>query len=69
MSVRITSTSRLVIDGRAYKVRLIDNPLIDDVLITEAQLLAAEIESGSVPEDRRVSRDIRDFFIRLGVER
>ena len=70
MSNQIIITNRLVVDGKPLLVSLIQNPLIDDVLVTEARLQAVDIEnrSGTDP-DRRVGRDVRDFLIRLGVER
>lgn len=68
MSDRQTVTQHLVVDGRPYRVRLIHNPIIDDVVVTEAQLFANELVNGP-GEERRVAREIRDFFIRLGVER
>jgi hypothetical protein len=49
--------------------RVISNPIIDDVVITEARLLAYEIENGPLADERRVERGVRDFLIRLGVER
>lgn len=69
MSNRIEVDSRLFIDGRPYVMNLIANPTIDDVLITEMRVRAHEIVSGKTDDERRVSRDIRDFLIRVGVER
>lgn len=69
MSNQVIITQRLIVDGKPLLVSLIQNPLIDDVLITEARLQATDIEEGNGPSDRRVGRDVRDFLIRLGVER
>lgn len=70
MSDRQEAGGRLLIEGRPYFVRVIHNPTIDDVIITEARVRASGIENGSPSDDdRRVQRDIRDFLIRLGVER
>lgn len=60
---------RIVIDGVPYIIRLIDNPMIDDVMASEAKLRAAKIQGFSVPSDHRVKRDLRDFLVRLGVVR
>lgn len=70
MSKQIIITQRMVVDGKPLLVSLIQNPLIDDVLITEARLQATDIEEGnSANPDRRVDREVRDYLIRLGVER
>ena len=69
MTNRQEVQNRLVIEGRPFLVNLIANPTIDDVVITEMRLHAHEISSGQTDPDRRVSRDIRDFLIRIGVER
>lgn len=69
MSDRQEVESRMVVDGRPVIIRVISNPTIDDVVITEARIYAAELEGGTIDEDRRVQRDVRDFLIRLGVER
>lgn len=70
MSKQIIITQRMIVDGKPLLVSLIQNPLIDDVLITEARLQATDIEEGNGSNpDHRVDRDVRDFLIRLGVER
>lgn len=69
MSDRQEAEGRLIVNGRPVVYKVISNPLIDDVVITEAKLLASEIENGPFSEDRRVERNVRDFLIRLGVER
>lgn len=69
MSARQESQIRLVVDGRPVLYRVLSNPVIDDVVISEARLQAFQIENGSLDESRRVDRGIRDFLIRLGVER
>ena len=70
MSNQVIITNRMIVDGKPLLVSLIQNPLIDDVLITEARLQATNIEERvSSNSDRRVGRDVRDFLIRLGVER
>lgn len=68
MSDRQQVVTSLVVGGRPYTMRLLSHPVIDDILITEARITAFEIENGKGP-DRRVDRDIRDYLIRLGVER
>ena len=69
MSDRYESGGRLIVDGRPVLVNLITNPIIDDVVIAEARILASEIENGPFDDTRRVDRGVRDFLIRLGVER
>lgn len=70
MSNQVIVTQRLIVEGKPLLVSLIQNPLIDDVLITEARLQATDIEEGNTANtDHRVGRDVRDFLIRLGVER
>ena len=69
MSNQIINTQRMIVDGKPLLISLIQNPLIDDVLVTEARLQATDIEEGVTSNpDRRVGRDVRDFLIRLGVE-
>jgi hypothetical protein len=71
MSEQLVVPQKMVIDGNPVDVTLIQNPIIDDVLVTEAEIQASAIWSSdsSLVSDRRVSRDIRDYLIRLGVER
>lgn len=69
MSARQEAETRLIVNGRPTLYRVISNPLIDDVVITEARLLASEVENGPLADSRRVDRGVRDFLIRLGVER
>lgn len=69
MSEQTTVQVRLIVNGTPIVVGLISNPLIDDVLLTEARIQAFSIEQQVDISDRRVSRDIRDYLIRLGVER
>lgn len=66
---RQESEARLIVAGRPVIYRVISNPLIDDVVMTEMRLLASEIENGPLDNGRRVDRGVRDFLIRLGVER
>lgn len=70
MSNQVIVTQKMVVEGKPLIVSLIQNPLIDDVLVTEARLQATDIEENATSNpDRRVGRDVRDFLIRLGVER
>jgi hypothetical protein len=69
MSVRQEVLSKVSIDGKPYTVKLIQNPTIDDVLISEAQIYAGSLSSGISSEDHRVDRSVRDYLIRLSVER
>lgn len=69
MTVRNDIERRYIVNGRPVIIRLINNPIIDDVVVTEMRVQATAIESGTVDPDRRVDRSIRDFLIRLGVEK
>lgn len=69
MAIRAKAESKVVIDGKPYIVSIIDNPTIEDVVETEARIYAAEVMNNTPREDRRVERPIRDFLIRLGVDR
>lgn len=70
MSARQVIAQSVVLGTDSYQVSLIENPIIDDVVITEMRIQAAAIEGRqSLVLDRKVSRDIRDFLIRLGVDR
>lgn len=69
MSFRTNLATRVVENGRPYTVFIVDNPTIDDVLVIEMKMRAAEIMNNEVVDGYRVNRDIRDVLIRLGVER
>jgi hypothetical protein len=69
MSFRNEVEQRFIVDGRPVIIKLINNPTIDDIVVTEARVYATSIERGNVDTNRRVSRGLRDFLIRLGVER
>lgn len=62
---------RMVVNGEPLLVTLLQNFTIDDVLLTEARVQATSIETGdaSLVDGRQVSFNIRDYLIRLGVER
>jgi hypothetical protein len=62
-------TTKTIIDGRPYTVTFIHNPTIEDVVVSEMKLAAAEVMGLTTSDDRRVGRAIRDFLIRLGVDR
>lgn len=74
MSDRITVATNIVLDGHAYVATLFHNPTIEDVIIGEMRVAAYEVENGPLSEDpndpsRLTPRDIRDYFIRMGIER
>lgn len=69
MSISREVYSKIVINGRSYSIKLINNPTIDDVLETEARIYATERAAGEVDETRSVPRTMRDYLVRLGVER
>ena len=66
---RAVAPIRLVVDGAPMLYTLIENPIIDDVVITEARLQAASLMNLVDLSDHVVDRDIRNFLIQLGVER
>jgi len=59
----------MVDNGSVYNVKLIENPTIDDILVTEAKIYAYSMATSTVDTTRRVGRDIRNFLINIGVER
>lgn len=63
--------TKFVVEGAPLRITLLQNPIIDDVLVSEARVQATSVETGdpSLVQERRVGRDLRDFLIRLGVER
>ena len=71
MSDRQEIEGRFLVEGLPVLFKLINNPTIDDVVVSEARRQATIIESGPLDDDaeHRVPRDIRDFLIRLGVDK
>ena len=69
MSDKTAIETQLMLDGAPVTFRLINNPLIDDVLIGEMYAQATSIWRGDDLSNHRVSRDLRDYLIRLGIER
>lgn len=69
MAVRKDIEERLVVEGVPFVVRLVESPTIEDVVATEARLHASKIEGYPIPFDHQVERDVRDFLIRLGIDR
>lgn len=68
MSVRDEVESRFNVEGKPVIIKLINNPTIDDVINTEARVQASGFETGNDLSDRVVSRSLRDYLIRLGIE-
>lgn len=69
MSSRSEIDAKFAVNNKSLLVKLINNPTIDDVLNIEARVYAASVGQGNLDTDRRVERDLRDFLIRIGVER
>ncbi len=69
MSNYSITPGRYLVNGQPVLVNVIQNPTIDDVLITEARIAAYEVESGPYEYRKPVSRKVRDYLIRLYVER
>lgn len=70
MSVRRTEESKVTLpSGQTVTLTLIENPTVDDVVVSEMKVQAQSVAEQVEITDRHVSRDIRDFLVRLGVER
>lgn len=69
MSTQTIIETAVTIDGAPSTVRLVNNPTIDDVLVGEMFEQATSIWRGDDLSEHRVGRDMRDYLIRLGVER
>lgn len=69
MPFRTDISTKTNIDGRPYTILLVDNPTIEDVLVVEMKLRAAELMTGEAHPERKVEKDVRDSLIRLGVDR
>jgi hypothetical protein len=69
MSFRTNINTKVFVDGRPYTILLIDNPTIDDVMVVEMKLKAAELMTNTPQPDRKVEKEVRDTLIRLGVDR
>ena len=69
MPFRTEATAKLMVDGRPHTLMLVDNPTIDDVLVIEMRLRAAEIMNETTDQERRVPRGVRDLLIQIGVAR
>lgn len=63
--------TKLVVDGKPLTITLLQSITVDDVIGTEAQVQATAINKANqqMLVGRRVDRNIRDYLIRLGVER
>ena len=68
MSIHTGVEDTLIIDGNLVTVKLIDGPLVDDILEAEARVFAHSLVSGADLSERRTPRDIRDFLIKIGLE-
>lgn len=67
--MRRTYSQDFVSNGLVLRATVLEFPTIDDVVVTEAQIVAYEIASRTAPQDRRVDRDLRDVLVRFGVNR
>lgn len=68
MAARRETEDTLVINGQLTTIKLIDGLLIDDVLNAEARIQAHSLLTKADQSERRVSRGIREYLIRTGVE-
>jgi hypothetical protein len=69
MSDQIVIETPLVLNDAQSTIRLINNPIIDDILVGEMYAQATSIWRGDDLSNHRVERGIRDYLIRLGIER
>lgn len=67
--MRRTTTFTVMEEGVPLDVSLIESPNIDDVVMSEARLQAFSIATGTDISDHRVDRQVKEFLLRLGVER
>lgn len=67
MSTRFVVTNTPTINGLPSEVGLIQNPTIDDVLVIEMKLYAADVVAAqALNPGRRVDRGVRDSLIKVG---
>lgn len=69
MPIRTNLITKANVDGRPYTILLVDNPTIEDVLVIEMKLRAAELMNQTADDTRKVEKDVRDALIRLGIDR
>jgi hypothetical protein len=69
MADRKEILSRFVVSGELSTVRFIESPSMDDLVSAEARLQADSMDRSYSLTDHRVDRTLRDYFVRLGVER
>lgn len=70
MSDRQESTQVVQLpDSSSMSLRMVQNPVVDDVVIFGARSFLTELETGVVVTTRQVPRSLVDFFVRLGVDR
>lgn len=69
-SARVSLDQTINTVNGPFDVSFIVNPTIEDVLVAEVEIQAMAIvnQDGSA-DNRQVSYDIRDFLIRLGINR
>jgi hypothetical protein len=67
--MRRTYSQDFLSGGVVVRATVLEFPTIDDVVVTESQIVAYEIASQVPQPDRRVGRDIRDVLVRFGVNR
>lgn len=67
--MRRSYTQDIVVDGTIVRATLIEDPNIDDVLVTEARVYGYSRFVNTVDPERRVDRNIRDLLLRFGVAR
>jgi hypothetical protein len=67
--MRRTYSQDFASNGLILRATVLEFPTIDDVVVTEAQIVAYEIAAQNAQPDRRVERDVRDVLVRFGVSR
>lgn len=63
--------TKVRVDGRPATVQAIRSPTIDDVVIAEGRLYLASLDRAdpAISSGHRVPIEVRDYLVRLGVER
>lgn len=69
MAIRSVFETKTSLPTGPARVRIINNPTIEDVLASETRTWLYSFSEGNVDDTRRVSYDIRNYLIRQGVER
>jgi rRNA-processing protein FCF1 len=56
-------------DGKTSNVTILDDPNIDDLVVAQAEIQAYVVATSDTSAVERVSRGVREIFLRFGVQR